>query len=79
MKVLLLVAALALTATSAHALKGLNGADFDREYDSMQLARHKDAASLFERYAKGGENGNLKAFAAKHLPHLQEHLRLAKT
>jgi putative membrane protein len=46
-------------------LKGLQGADFDREYDSMQVDAHENAVSLFERYAKGGDNAELKAFAAK--------------
>lgn len=59
-------------------LKGLQGANFDREYDSMQVGAHENAVSLFERYAKGGDNAELKAFAAKQLPHLQEHLRMAK-
>jgi putative membrane protein len=59
-------------------LKGLKGAEFDREYDDMQRAAHKDGVSLFERYAKGGDNADLKAFAAKHLPHLQEHLKMAE-
>jgi putative membrane protein len=59
-------------------LKGLQGAAFDKEYDSMQVAAHEDAVSLFERYAKRGDNAKLKAFAAKYLPHLQDHLRMAK-
>jgi putative membrane protein len=59
-------------------LKSLSGADFDKQYDADQLAGHKDAVSMFERYAKGGENAELKAFAAKHLPRLQEHLRMAE-
>jgi putative membrane protein len=59
-------------------LKGLNGADFDKEYDSMQVEAHEDAVSLFERYADGGENGELKAWAAKTLPHLKHHLEMAK-
>ena len=29
--------------------------DFASEYDPMQVSAHKDAVSLFERYAKGGE------------------------
>lgn len=58
-------------------LKGLNGAEFDKEYDSMQVEAHEDAVSLFERYANGGDNAELKAFAAKHLPHLKEHLKMA--
>jgi putative membrane protein len=59
-------------------LKSLNGADFDKQYDADQLAAHKDAVSLFDRYAKGGDNKELKAFAAKHLPHLKTHLRMAE-
>ena len=59
-------------------LKGLSGASFAKEYDDMQVAAHKDAVSLFERYAKSGENAELKAFAAKTLPHLQMHLKMAE-
>lgn len=59
-------------------LKGLQGADFDREYDSMQLDAHKTAVGLFERYAKSGDDKDLKSFAAKHLPHLKEHLKMAQ-
>jgi putative membrane protein len=59
-------------------LNSLNGAEFDDEYDSMQVAAHKDAVSLFERYAKNGDHAGLKAFAAKTLPHLQQHLKMAQ-
>jgi len=59
-------------------LKGLSGASFTKEYEDMQVAAHKDAVSLFERYSKSGENADLKAFAAKTLPHLQMHLKMAE-
>ena len=59
-------------------LKGLSGADFDRQYDQMQVEAHENAVSLFERYAQGGDNSALKAFAQKHLPHLRGHLKMAK-
>jgi putative membrane protein len=59
-------------------LSGLAGADFTKEYESMQVSAHKDAVSLFERYSKSGDNADLKAFAAKTLPHLQEHLKMAQ-
>ena len=59
-------------------LSGLSGADFTKEYESMQVSAHKDAVSLFERYSKSGDNTDLKAFAAKTLPHLQEHLKMAQ-
>jgi putative membrane protein len=58
-------------------LKDLKGADFDKQYTSDQESVHKDAVSLFERYAKGGDNADLKAWAGKTLPHLQEHLKMA--
>ena len=59
-------------------LQGLKSKDFDKQYNSEQETAHKNAVALFERYAKGGDNGDLKAFAAKHLPHLQEHLKMAE-
>jgi putative membrane protein len=59
-------------------LKGMSGADFDKAFDDLQRSAHKDATSLFERYAKGGENADLKAFAANHLPTLQHHLKMAE-
>ena len=33
---------------------------------------------LFEQYARDGDNADLKAWAAKTLPHLKEHLAMAK-
>jgi len=59
-------------------LKSLSGANFDNEFDDMQRSAHKDATSLFERYVKSGENNDLKAFASKHLPTLQHHLKMAE-
>jgi len=59
-------------------LKGLKGADFDKQYQDDQESAHKDAVTLFDRYAKSGDNADLKNFAAKTLPHLQEHLKLAQ-
>ncbi len=59
-------------------LKSLNGKDFDSNYDSMQQSAHKDAVSLFERYAKNGDNPSLKAWAKKTLPALKQHLAMAE-
>jgi putative membrane protein len=36
-------------------LKNAKAEDFSSDFDSMQVSAHKDAVSLFERYAKGGE------------------------
>jgi putative membrane protein len=50
----------------------------DNQYDPMQVSAHKDAVSLLERYAKGGEGPKLKDWAGKTLPALQHHLEMAQ-
>ena len=59
-------------------LKGEGGKDFSSDFDSMQVSAHKDAVSLFERYAKGGDNPELKNWAGKTLPTLKHHLEMAQ-
>jgi putative membrane protein len=59
-------------------LKGANGNDFSSEFDSMQVSAHKDAVDLFERYAKGGDDPDLKDWAGKTLPALKHHLEMAQ-
>jgi putative membrane protein len=58
-------------------LNGLKGADFDKQYASDQQSAHKDAIGLFQRYAKGGDNAGLKAWASKTLPTLEHHKEMA--
>jgi len=59
-------------------LKGESGKDFSSDYHSDQVSAHKDAVSLFERYAKGGDNADLKNWAGKTLPALKHHLSMAQ-
>jgi putative membrane protein len=59
-------------------LKAANGKDFSSDFDDMQVSAHKDAVSLFERYAKGGDIPALKDWAGKTLPALQHHLDMAQ-
>jgi putative membrane protein len=51
--------------------------DFPATYDPMQVSAHKAAVSLFDRYAKGGDNKMLQAWAEKTLPTLKHHLVMA--
>jgi putative membrane protein len=44
----------------------------------MQISAHKDAVSLFERYARGGEDAKLKGWSDKTLPALKHHLEMAQ-
>ena len=60
-------------------LKGESGKNFSSDYDSQQVSAHKDAVSLFERYAKGGDNADLKDWAGKTLPTLTHHLEMAES
>jgi putative membrane protein len=59
-------------------LKDTSGRDFSSDFDSYQVSAHKDAVSLFERYAKGGDDADLKDWAGKTLPTLQHHLDMAQ-
>lgn len=57
-------------------LKGLSGMDFDKAYAEAMMDDHEDAVDLFKSQAESGKDAEIKAFAAKHLPALQEHLRM---
>jgi putative membrane protein len=59
-------------------LKVKSGKDFDQSYDQIQVKAHQDAVALFEAYARGGDNPDLKSWAAQTLPHLKEHLSMAQ-
>lgn len=60
-------------------LSKLKGADFDREYADHMVKDHEKAVALFEKEARNGKVPELKTFASKTLPVLQEHLKMAKT
>ena len=60
-------------------LQGMTaGADFDRQYLNLLLADHKQAVALFRSESKSGKNPDAKAFAAKTLPALEEHLQMVQ-
>ena len=63
---------------AAHTAVTTRDQAFASVYDSMQVSAHKDAVSLFERYAKGGDDDKLKDWAGKTLPALQHHLEMAQ-
>ena len=63
----------------ADRLAKLSGAEFDRAYMRMMVEDHRKTVAEFEKAAKSAEDQQIKAFAAKTLPTLQEHLQLAQT
>ena len=52
--------------------------DFDKKYLDDQADAHKDAIKLFKDYEKHGTNTDLKSFAGKNLPTLEDHHKQAK-
>jgi putative membrane protein len=59
-------------------LNGLQGDDFNKQYHSDQVSVHKDAVDLFKRYGDGGDNADLKTWAATTRPALEHHLMMAQ-
>jgi putative membrane protein len=57
----------------------LTGAEFDREYTKMMVSDHRKDVSEFEKESTRGTDADLKSFATRTLPTLQEHLQLAES
>jgi putative membrane protein len=60
-------------------LSGLSGAEFDKAYMEEMLKDHKKDISAFEEQAQQGKDTDVKNWAEKTLPTLQEHYTLAET
>lgn len=59
-------------------LEKLSGAAFDRAYMTEMLADHKKDVAEFQKEAKSGRDSDLKGWAGKTLPTLQDHLKMAQ-
>lgn len=53
----------------------LSGADFDREYTKLMVEDHRKAVALFRQQVRAGKDNELREFATRTLPTLQEHLQ----
>jgi putative membrane protein len=58
-------------------LAKLKGAAFDKAYMGHMVKAHLQAVAQFQQEAKAGQDPEVKAWAAKMLPMLQEHVKLA--
>ncbi len=65
-------------ATTKKRLSGLTGAAFDHAYMEDMVKDHKHDIAAFQHEADHGMDPDVKAFAAKTLPILQQHLTLAE-
>jgi len=59
-------------------LSAMKGAEFDRAYSKMMLSDHEKDVAEFEKQSTKAADPDLKAFASKTLPTLQEHLQMAR-
>jgi putative membrane protein len=59
-------------------LSAMSGADFDRAYIKKMVSDHNKKVSTFEKESTKGDDPDLKAFASKTLPTVQEHLQMAR-
>jgi putative membrane protein len=59
-------------------LAKLNGADFDKAYASEMVKDHRKDVADFKRQANAAKDPDLKSWAGKTLPTLEEHLKQAQ-
>jgi putative membrane protein len=57
-------------------LSALSGDKFDKEYVEMMVKDHKEDVSEFQKESAGGADADIKSFASRTLPTLQEHLQM---
>ena len=55
-------------------LRSASGAEFDRQYVTMQMEAHEKAMQLHAGYAKTGDNEQLKEAAEDIAEHVEDHL-----
>jgi putative membrane protein len=67
-----------MAAAKAKLLDAKVGADFDKGFVSAMVSDHKKAVKAFEKAANEAKDTDVKAFAAKTLPTLKEHLTMAE-
>jgi putative membrane protein len=60
-------------------MQKLSGAQFDRAYMDDMVADHKQDVAEFKKEASSGKDSEVKSFAAKTLPTLEDHLKMAES
>jgi len=67
-----------LTQQAKQKLLEMRDESFDKAYAANQVTAHEDTVALFKKEAASSDKPELKAFAQKTLPTLEEHLKMAK-
>jgi putative membrane protein len=55
-----------------------SGPAFDKAYADDMVKDHEEVIAAFEKEASSGQKPDIKAFASKTLPTLQDHLKMAQ-
>jgi putative membrane protein len=55
-----------------------SGVDFDKAYMDHMVKDHKKVVKEFQKAAKSAKDPDVKNFASKNLPTIEEHLRVAQ-
>jgi putative membrane protein len=63
---------------AADKLSKANGSDFDKQYISNMVEDHEKDVKEFQKASTDAKDPDLKAWASKTLPTLQDHLKMAK-
>jgi putative membrane protein len=56
----------------------LSGPDFDKAYLEMEIKDHTKDLTAFQKEAKSGKDPDVKAWAAKTVEAIEEHLKMAR-
>ncbi len=64
--------------TAKEKIMDLRGTSFDKAFIDGMVSDHEKAVAAFEKAANESKDPDVKAFAAKTLPTLREHLSMAK-
>lgn len=63
---------------NAKRLAGLDGARFDQEYMTLMVSDHQKTVAEFRQASESATDPDIKRFAGKTLPKLEEHLKMAQ-
>lgn len=55
-----------------------DGESFDEAYANNQVKAHEQTIELYRKQVREGKDADLKSFAEKSLPQLEEHLKMAR-
>jgi putative membrane protein len=59
-------------------LQGLSGSAFDRAYVADMITGHEKNVAAFRQESTSGQDPDVKAFASKTLPTIEEHLKILR-